>query len=72
MKWDASVYDRRHGFVAEYGRALLELVPDDPALSVLDLGCGTGALTARLAANGRRVDIACAGVLARYALWDGD
>ena len=55
MKWDASVYDRRHGFVAEYGRALLELVPDDPALSVLDLGCGTGALTARLAANGRRV-----------------
>ena len=32
MKWDASSYDRRHGFVAEYGRALLELVPDDPAL----------------------------------------
>ena len=55
MKWDASVYDRRHGFVAEYGRALLDLVSDDPALSVLDLGCGTGTLTARLAANGRRV-----------------
>ena len=55
MKWDASVYDRRHGFVAEYGRALLDLVPDDPALSVLDLGCGTGTLTAQLAANGRRV-----------------
>ena len=51
MKWDASAYDRRHGFVAEYGRALLELVPDDPALSVLDLGCGTGPLTAQLAAG---------------------
>ena len=55
MKWDASACDRRHGFVAEYGRALLELVPDDPALSVLDLGCGTGTLTAQLAANGRRM-----------------
>ena len=26
-EWDAALYDGKHGFVAEYGKGLLELVP---------------------------------------------
>ena len=49
MHWDATLYDDKHAFVAEYGRALLDFVPQGPALRALDVGCGTGTLTAELA-----------------------
>lgn len=49
MEWNSSLYDNKHDFVAEYGRSLLEFIPGDKAQTILDLGCGTGALTARLA-----------------------
>ncbi|MDK2980739.1 MAG: hypothetical protein PWQ55_1086 [Chloroflexota bacterium] len=55
MKWDSGLYDQQHAFVAEYGRGLLEFVPDDPAQNILDLGCGTGALTAQLAQRSAHV-----------------
>lgn len=48
-KWNASLYDNKHDFVAEYGKGLLEFVPRGRKLSILDLGCGTGRLTAQLA-----------------------
>ena len=54
MKWDAAQYDTRHAFVSRYGRELAARVPQD-AVDVLDLGCGTGLLTAKLAEGGRRV-----------------
>lgn len=49
MKWDSRLYDNKHNFVAEYGKGLLEYVPADKSQSILDLGCGTGLLTAELA-----------------------
>jgi trans-aconitate methyltransferase len=49
MKWDSGRYDSRHGFVAEYGKGLLEYIPVDKAQKILDLGCGTGVLTTALA-----------------------
>ncbi len=49
MEWNSSLYDKKHDFVAEYGKGLLEFIPDDNEQSILDLGCGTGTLTARLA-----------------------
>lgn len=55
MKWNPTLYDCNHTFVAEYGRGLLELVPKNPAQSILDLGCGTGTLTVQLEALGSRV-----------------
>lgn len=49
MRWNARLYEERHGFVADYGRGLLEFVPHDPRQAILDLGCGTGTLTKELA-----------------------
>ncbi len=46
-EWNAELYDNKHNFVAEYGKGLLEFVPKNK--TVLDLGCGTGILTAQLA-----------------------
>lgn len=46
-EWNAELYDNKHNFVAEYGKGLLEFVPQNK--TVLDLGCGTGILTAQLA-----------------------
>ena len=55
MEWNASLYDQKHDFVAEYGAELLQFIPENAEQSILDLGCGTGALTAKLAGMGRRV-----------------
>ena len=47
--WDAKLYDEKHSFVYDYGKSLVELLnPKDDEL-ILDLGCGTGQLTANLA-----------------------
>lgn len=46
--WDAGLYDKKHDFVSEYGKGLLEFVPANKNQSILDLGCGTGTLTAQL------------------------
>lgn len=45
MDWNAELYENKHDFVAEYGKDLLSNVPENPGLSILDLGCGTGTLT---------------------------
>lgn len=54
MDWDARLYDRNHDFVAAYGENLLTLVPDGLEF-IVDVGCGTGTLTAALAAKAAHV-----------------
>ncbi len=49
MEWNSALYDTSHDFVAEYGKGLLEFVPKNDCQVILDLGCGTGVLTAQLA-----------------------
>ena len=47
-EWNATMYDNKHDFVAEYGKGLLEYIPQNEKQSILDLGCGTGTLTVQL------------------------
>ncbi len=54
-KWDAELYDARHAFVWEKAKGLVELLAPKQGERVLDLGCGTGALTAEIAASGAEV-----------------
>lgn len=57
MAWNAEWYENKHGFVVEYGRDKLSCVPENPDQSILDLGCGTDTLDARLMPWRNRFDI---------------
>lgn len=54
-KWDSALYDDRHSFVWKKASDLLDLLDPKPAERILDLGCGTGHLTAQIASRGVNV-----------------
>lgn len=55
IQWNADDYSDHFSFVAEYGSSLIELIDIRKGMTCLDLGCGTGSLTARLKEAGMKV-----------------
>jgi trans-aconitate methyltransferase len=54
-KWNAGLYDLKHAFVWEKAKGVVDLLAAKSGEQILDLCCGTGALTAEIAACGAHV-----------------
>ncbi len=52
QRWNATNYAHHADFVAELGEDVARLLSPRPGERILDLGCGDGALTEKLAASG--------------------
>jgi trans-aconitate methyltransferase len=55
QSWDAGAYARNGRFVADLAEDLVDWLAPGPGQRILDLGCGDGALSAKLIERGARV-----------------
>jgi SAM-dependent methyltransferase len=55
MRWDADRYVDEAAFVPTHGVPVVDVLAPQPGERILDLGCGDGGLTVRIAASGATV-----------------
>jgi trans-aconitate methyltransferase len=55
QNWDAELYEARHSFVWQLAGGVLELLAPKPGERILDVGCGPGQLTHKIAEAGATV-----------------
>ncbi len=53
--WDTELYEAQHAFVWKFGEDLIGILDPKQGERVLDLGCGTGQLTQKIAERGAEV-----------------
>ncbi|GAB3713625.1 class I SAM-dependent methyltransferase [Spirosoma flavus] len=53
--WNADLYQQKHAFVFHFGADVLNILAPQRNERILDLGCGTGELTAQIAESGAEV-----------------
>lgn len=53
--WNPALYQAKHAFVWQGGAGILDWLAPQSGERIVDLGCGTGELTARIARSGARV-----------------
>jgi trans-aconitate methyltransferase len=51
-QWNAALYENKHAFIWKHGASLLDILSPQRGERILDLGCGTGHLTNKIADAG--------------------
>lgn len=54
-EWDPELYEAKHSFVWQFGQDVVNLLDPKPGERILDLGCGPGNLTEKIARSGAEV-----------------
>ncbi len=53
--WQPNLYNEKHAFVYQYGESLIDMLAPQQNESILDVGCGSGQLTAKISETAKNV-----------------